>query len=248
MQPVNIPVRIVLVETSHPGNIGAVARAMRTMGVGDLVLVSPKSFPSPEATARAAGADNLLEGARVVATLAEAVADCGLVFGASARLRTIALPTVNPRDCAAQIWQRIETDRAALVLGPEQSGLTNEHLALCSKLVHIPTAPDFGSLNLAMAAQVLCYELRMIAMGGALPSGPAVDAPLATAEELEGFHGHLERLLTDAGFLHESHQRQLKLKLRRIFHRATLDQNEINILRGVLTALDPTNGPGPRQR
>ena len=211
------------------------------MGFADLVLVQPKYFPSPEATARAAGADDLLENARVVATLAEAVADCGLVFGASARLRTVALPTLNPRDCAAEIWQRIDSDRAALVLGPEQSGLTNEHLALCGKLVHIPTAPEFGSLNLAMAAQVLCYEIRMIAVNGALPPGPAADSPLATAEELQGFHEHLDRLLTDAGFLHPSHQKQLKLKLRRIFHRATLDQNEINILRGVLTALDPAN-------
>ncbi len=240
----NIPVRIVLVETSHPGNIGAVARAMRTMGLDDLVLVSPKHFPSPEATARAAGADDLLERARVVGTLADAVTDCGLVYGASARLRTVALPNVNPRDCAADIWGRIGIDRAALVLGPEQSGLTNEHMALCSRLVHIPTSPEFGSLNLAMAAQVLCYELRMIAVGGALPPSPAVDAPLATATELEGFHEHLERLLTDAGFLHATHQRQLKLKLRRIFHRASLDQNEINILRGVLTALDPAKRSG----
>ena len=244
----NIPVRIVLVETSHPGNIGAVARAMRTMGLTELVLVQPKYFPSPEATARAAGADAVLENARVVSTLAEAVADCGLVIGASARLRTIALQTMNPRDCAAQIWRRIPTDRAALVLGPEQSGLTNEHLALCNQLVHIPTTPEFGSLNLAMAAQVLCYELRMVVVDGALPPGPESDGRLATAAELDGFHEHLERLLTDAGFLHASHQRQLKLKLRRIFHRATLDENEINILRGVLTALDPAKRRGSGTR
>jgi TrmH family RNA methyltransferase len=241
---VKIPVRIVLVETSHPGNIGASARAMRTMGLDELVLVAPKHFPSDEATARAAGADEVLGGARVVGTLAEAVADCALVFGASARLRTVALPTVNPRRCAEAVWRHVGRDRAALVFGPEQSGLTNEQLALCTGLVHIPTVPDFGSLNLAMAVQVLCYELRMAAVDGALPAGPAADAPLATAQELEAFHAHLERLLTDAGFLHPSHQRQIKLKLRRIFHRASLDQNEVNILRGVLTAFDPAKRPG----
>jgi TrmH family RNA methyltransferase len=161
------------------------------------------------------------------------------VVGASARLRTVALPTVDPRECAVAIWEHWPGNRAAIVLGPEQSGLTNEHLALCRQLVHIPAAPEFSSLNLAMAVQVLCYELRMAAPGREPSVGPQRDAPLATAAELEGLHAHLEQLLTAAGFLHPAHQKQVKLKLRRIFQRATLDQNEINILRGMLTALDP---------
>jgi TrmH family RNA methyltransferase len=241
---VQIPVRIVLVDTSHPGNIGATARAMKTMGLRDLVLVRPKIFPSDDATARATGADDVLERARVVGDLAAAIADCSWVVGASARLRTVALPVVDPRECAAEIWRRVPAERAAIVMGPEQSGLTNEDLALCRQLVNIPTAPDFGSLNLAMAVQVLCYELRMTAPGRA-PVAPEREVPLATASELDGFHEHLERLLTESGFLHPEHQRQVKLKLRRIFLRANLDQNEMSILRGMLTSLDPAKRRPP---
>ena len=250
-----------LVSTSHPGNIGAVARAMRTMGLAELVLVQPKHFPHEDATARAAGADDVLAAARVVGTLAEAIADCGLVVGASARLRSVRVPLVNPRECAAAVWRHLEQAPVALVFGPEQSGLTNEDLARCRLLVHISTSPDFGSLNLAMAVQVLCYELRMHAVeaagsrdGGvadptarqsrleAAPTEGSPDFPLATAGEMESFHEHLERVLAAAGFLHPEHQAQIKLKLRRIFHRAAPDRNELNILRGVLTALDPA-GP-----
>jgi tRNA (cytidine32/uridine32-2'-O)-methyltransferase len=236
---VHIPVRIVLVDTSHPGNIGATARAMKTMGLSDLALVRPRHFPSDEATARAAGADDLLVTASVYDELGAAIADCGWVVGASARLRTVALPIVDPRVSAAAIWQRLPDNRAAIVMGPEQSGLTNDDLARCQQLVHIPAAPEFSSLNLAMAVQVLCYELRMAAPERPLPKGPISAAPLATAAELEGLHEHLERVLTESGFLHPVHQRQVKLKLRRVFHKATLDQNELNILRGMLTSLDP---------
>ena len=233
----HIPVRIVLVDTSHPGNIGAAARAMKAMGLHELTLVRPKHFPSDEATARAAGATDVLDDARIAHTLVEAIADCGLVVGTSARLRTVQLPTVDPRECAALVWERLHESRAAIVFGPEQSGLTNEDLARCERLVHIPTAGELSSLNLAMAVQVICYELRMArALSIALP---ARDAAPATAAELESFHSHLEQVLQDAGFLHEEHQRQIKLKLRRIFHRATLDHNEVKILRGMLTALDP---------
>ena len=216
---------------------------MKTMGLHDLVLVRPLQFPSDEATARAAGADDILAGARVVDDLGAAIADCGWVVGASARLRTVTVPVVDPRQCAAGIRERLATNRVALLFGPEQSGLTNEDLARCRQLVNIPTAPGYGSLNLAMAVQVLCYELRMAAIGEERAPGPANDARLATAEELEGFHEHLERLLTGAGFLHAEHQRQIKLKLRRIFQRATVDQNELAILRGMLTALDPAKRP-----
>jgi tRNA (cytidine32/uridine32-2'-O)-methyltransferase len=237
---VQIPVRIVLVETSHPGNIGASARAMKTMGLTELVLVRPRAaFPTPEATARAAGADEILASARVTDSLDDAIADCRFVAGASARLRSIAVPIVNPRECAAQIWQHVPENHAAILFGNEQSGLTNDELARCRQLVHIPTNPDYSSLNLAMSVQVLCYELRMSAPRVPAPAGPVSDSPPATASELEGLHEHLERLLTESGFLHPEHQKQVKLKLRRIFQRATLDQNEISILRGMLSSLGP---------
>ncbi|HEU4619562.1 MAG TPA: TrmH family RNA methyltransferase, partial [Gammaproteobacteria bacterium] len=180
-----------------------------------------------------------------------ALADTGFVVGASARARGVAWPTLDPRAAAELVRDQAEENAPALVFGPEQSGLTNEDLARCHRVVRIPTQPDFGSLNLAMAVQVLCYELRVawLARAGAVraapppPPGPPSER-LATGAELEGFHGHLERVLDAAGFLHGDHPRQLKLKLRRIFQRAELNQNEVNILRGVLTALDPAKRPG----
>jgi tRNA (cytidine32/uridine32-2'-O)-methyltransferase len=243
---VQIPVRIVLVDTSHPGNIGATARAMKTMGLHDLALVRPRQFPSEEATARATGADDVLAAARVYERLVDAIADCSFVVGASARLRTVALAIMDPREAAAAIWRHWPAEQAAVLMGPEQSGLTNEDLARCHALVHIPTNPDFSSLNLAMAVQVICYELRMALPDRPPPQGPASDSRLATAAELEGLHEHLERLLTESEFLHPEHQRQVKLKLRRIFHKATLEYNELNILRGALTSLDPAKRP-PRR-
>jgi tRNA (cytidine32/uridine32-2'-O)-methyltransferase len=262
---VHLPIRIVLVETSHPGNIGAAARAMKTMGLHDLVLVAPRSFPDPEATARASGADDVLAAARVVPDLPGAIAECSLVVGASARLRGGRWPVTDPRQCAAEVIRRTPAERCAIVMGPEQSGLTNEDLARCQALVHIPTAPDYGSLNLAMAVQVVCYELRMAALAAAAaaatarsgtaapapaPLAPGIepearDAPPATAAEIEGLHAHLEDVLTRSGFLHPAHPKQLRLKLRRLFMRADLDQNEVNILRGALASLDPARGePG----
>jgi TrmH family RNA methyltransferase len=198
-------------------------------------------FPSEEATARASGADDLLERAVVTDTLVEAIAGCGFVVGASARLRGLQWPVVDPRRCAERIWTELAHTNVAVVMGPEHSGLTNEDLARCQHLVHIPTNPEYGSLNLAMAVQVICYELRMASAAPAVAAEEARDAPLATAEELEGFHEHLDRVLSDARFLHPDHPKQLRLKLRRLFHRARLDRNEINIMRGALAALDPAN-------
>ena len=237
-----IPVRIVLVETSHPGNIGAVARAMKTMGLSNLALVAPRSFPDAEATARASGADDVLAGATIVSDLPAAIADCSYVVGASARTRSGRWPIVDSRQCASEIVERMQNQSVAIVMGPEQSGLTNKHLARCNALVHIPTSPAYGSLNLAMAVQVLCYELRMAALaaGNTTVGQPEQrEAPPATADEIEGFHAHLEALLARAGFLHPHHPRELKRKLRRLFMRAELDRNEINILRGALASLDP---------
>lgn len=219
---------------------------MKTMGLTDMALVAPKIFPSEEATARASGADDVLARARVSATLVEAIADCGFVVGASARLRSMRWPVVDPRTCAESIWQQVPRTNVAIVMGPEQSGLTNDDLGRCQQLVHIPTDPDFGSLNLAMAVQVLCYELRMARERYEAPI-EVREAPLASAAELEGFHLHLERVLAEAGFLHPDHQKQLKLKLRRLFHRARLDQNEVNILRGALAALDPAKRSNGRE-
>jgi len=242
---VEIPVRIVLVETSHPGNIGAVARAMKTMGIGDLALVRPRSFPDPDATARASGADDILVNALVTSDLATALGDCSYVIGASARTRSGRWPVIDPKGMAAAVVARLPDTGAAIVMGPEQSGLTNDHLSRCHALVHIPTSPVYGSLNLAMAVQVLCYEIRMSVLSAA-EDGTSIgdrreqrDAAPATAAELEGFHAHLDELLTRSGFLHPDHPKQLRLKLRRLFMRADLDQNEINILRGALTSLDP---------
>ncbi len=234
-----LPFRIVLVRTSHPGNIGAAARAMKTMGLDDLVLVAPEAFPNAEATARASGADDLLARARVVSNVPEAIADCRFVVGASARLRSLPWPTVDPRGCAELLWNHAaaDGDGSAILFGPEQSGLNNEDLARCQHLVHIPANPEYSSLNLAQAVQVLCYELRMAA---------PIDQPrvererrLATGAELESFHDHLNQVLTASGFLKADHPRQLQLRLRRLFNRAQPDENEINILRGILSALDP---------
>ena len=240
----DIPVKIVLVETSHPGNIGAVARAMKTMGLRELALVRPKIFPSEEATARASGADDLLERARLHDSLAEAIGDCGFVVGTSARLRSLPCPVLTPRECAAHVTAHLGNTTVAIVMGTEKSGLTNEHMGMCRYLVHIPTHPDYGSLNLAMATQVICYELRMMALGDAAKVPYEREAPLATAGEVEGFQAHLERVLTSAKFLNPEHPTQLKLKLRRLFQRAELDRNEINILRGALAALDPDKSGG----
>ncbi|MGI9258978.1 MAG: RNA methyltransferase [Gammaproteobacteria bacterium] len=240
-------VRIVLVEPSHPGNIGASARAMKTMGFDELVLVAPKEFPSAEATARASGADALLENARIVESLSEGIADCAFVVGASARSRSLTWPTIDPRVCAETVNAHSPRGNVALVFGPEQSGLTNHDMARCHQLVQIPSNPEYSSLNLAMAVQVLCYELRMAQLDGDSVSEDEFEqreAPAATADELNGFHEHLESVLAAAGFLHEDHPKLLKLRLRRIFHRSHLDQTEINILRGLLKALDPRGAVG----
>lgn len=217
---------------------------MKTMGLKDLALVRPRHFPHEEATARASGADDVLAAARVCEHLVEAIGDCGFVAGASARLRGSGWPVVDPRRFAQLAWEWLLQTRVALVMGPEQSGLSNDELARCQLLVHIPADAEYGSLNLSMAVQVLCYELRMATQTPSAGPVEERDAPPATAEEMEGLHCHLERVLTDAGFLRPEHPKQMKLKLRRLFHRARLDRNEINILRGALSALDPAGKAG----
>ncbi len=232
-------IRIVLVETSHPGNIGAVARAMKNMQLDELVLVAPRSFPHAEATARASGADDILARARVVETLDEALDGCELAIGASARLRTIAWPQVEPRECAALAHSAGEGAQVALVFGREDSGLSNEELERCNYLVHIPTNPDYSSLNIAMAVQVLAYELFLVRREGGAPPPPEDEyEPAATADELEGLFAHFEKALVAIDFLDPDNPRQLLRRLRRLFLRARISKVEYNILRGILTAAE----------
>lgn len=230
-------IRIVLVGTTHPGNIGAVARAMKNMGLSDLALVAPKVFPHEDATVRASGASDILDSARVHKTLADAIADCVYVAGASARSRTISWPSMAPRDCAARLLSESEQGTVAAVFGPEKSGLSNEHLDHCDSLLTIPTNPEFSSLNLAMAVQVLTYEIRC---AQSVDPGPLFEAetPAATSGDMEHFYTHLEQVLTDIRFLDPENPRHLMRRLRRLFIRARPDMNEVNILRGILTAME----------
>jgi len=224
---------------------------MKTMGLDALTLVAPHDFPSAAATARASGADDILATANVVGSLPEAIGDCVYVIGASARLRSLQWPTTDPRVCAARAWERASEGTVAVVFGPEQSGLTNEDLARCHELVHIPSNPVYSSLNLAMAVQVICYELRMARLERREADGMQAeprDAPLATAEEVESFHVHLEEVMQRSGFMKPDHPHQLRLRLRRLFNRAQLDQNEVNILRGLLSAVDPGDPNGRTRR
>lgn len=234
----DLPLHIVLVGTSHPGNIGAVARAMKTMCVGSLRLVSPKVFPHADATAMASGADDLLSRAVQYPTLEDAVADCGLVLGASARLRSLKWPQMNPREAAERALSESAHHAVALVFGRERTGLTNEELALCHALVHIPANPEYSSLNLAMAVQVLTYELHMATQstGAHTPDGDLPD--YATAEEMNFFYDHLEQVMVSTGFLDPSAPRHLMKRLRRLYGRARPDKQELNILRGILSAVD----------
>ena len=230
--------RFVLVNTSHPGNIGGSARAMKNMGQTQLCLVSPKLFPSAEATARASGADDLLAEAKQFAGLDEAIADTALVFGASARQRRLPMPALDPRACAELICQQPAPDRVAILFGNEQSGLSNEELDRCHYLVQIPTNPIYPSLNLAAAVQVIAYELRMAAIAGDEKSDHAGADEFATVQEVEQFYAHLEKTLIALGYLDPHNPKHLMRRLRRLYGRVRLDNNEVNILRGILTAVN----------
>jgi len=238
-------VRIVLVGTLHSGNIGSAARAMKNMGLRRLYLAAPAEFPHREATYRAVQAVDVLEGAVVTGSLREAVADCSLVIGTSARERRIQLPQLGPRELGRLCLQERAGEQIALVFGREDSGLSNEELRLCHWHVHVPTSPAYSSLNLAAAVQLLCYELRMCALEqqGALVE-PCWDEPLATVEGMERFYEHLELTLADIGFLNPAAPRQLMTRLRRLFNRVRLDQMELNILRGILTEVGKSKSGG----
>ncbi len=231
-------IRFILVGTTHPGNIGAAARAMKTMGFSNLHLVTPKIYPSAEATARASGADDVLARAVVHETLDSALEGCQQVYGMSARLRHLPVPVVNPREAVSHIQQQGEDAQIAIIFGREHSGLTNDELDRCQHLVNIPANPDYSSLNLASAVQVLAYELKMsfdptIEVGRIGEEREAIKA-----EDLEHLYGHFEQSLITIGFLDPDKPKNLMRRLRRLFNRAELDRNELQILHGILRAAE----------
>jgi len=239
MFPQNI--RIVLVNTSHPGNIGAVARAMKNMELSRLYLVSPRFFPHAEATARAAGADDILNNATVTSTLLEAIIDCELVIGTSARERALPIPILNPREASAKVFQEAALEReVAMVFGAENFGLLNEELQLCHYHLHVPTNNTFSSLNLAAAVLLVAYEIKM-AFARILQTKEMEKAPignLAPILDVELLYEHLAKTLIKIEFLNPDNPRHLMERIRRMFGRIRLEQSEVNILRGILTAID----------
>lgn len=237
----NTKVRFVMVETSHSGNIGAAARALKVMGFSSLVLVSPRDFPSAEAEAMASGADDVLANARVVSSLAEALAGCHLAIGASARLRSMEWPVVDGRQMGEQVAREVHSGEVAVVFGRERTGLTNEELAQCHCLMHIPANPAYSSLNVAAAMQIAAYEVRMAMLGAGgevqISEAEFADDPPATSDEVEGFMQHMEQALREVRFIKPERPTQLMLRLRRLYNRVRLTRNEVNILRGIMAAL-----------
>jgi tRNA (cytidine32/uridine32-2'-O)-methyltransferase len=232
--------RIVLVDTSHAGNIGASARAMKNMGLGELVLVRPQSNASPEAVARAAGAADVLARARIVATVDEAIGDCGPVFGTTARARSANWRVLDAREAAAELVASGQSRPAAVLFGGERNGLANDELERCHALIRIP-AEGYESLNLAQAVQIVADELRMARLGA---EGATADAePTATADEMRALDAHLERVMRATGFMHEGNGAQLGARVRRLLARATPDDGEVRILRGWLAAIERGLGP-----
>jgi len=235
-------VSVVLVNTSHPGNIGATARAMKNMGLSKLVLVQPEDFPSGVAVGRAVSAVDILDNARVVSSLQEAVEDCGLVIGASARSRKIPWPMVNPEQCAQKAVNEAAVNKVALVFGREDAGLNNEELQQCHFHVQIPTDQNYSSLNLSAAVMVVCYELRKAAL--ALEDHAVVeedefwDQEKANGEQVEHFYVHLERVMTAIKFHDPANPRLLMQRMRRLFSRIRIDVMEMNILRGILSNIE----------
>jgi tRNA (cytidine32/uridine32-2'-O)-methyltransferase len=244
-------IRIVLVETSHAGNIGSAARAMLNMGLTQLWLVKPRHWPSQEAVSMAVSAVGILDTAVVVDSLEAAVADCHVVIGTSARLRTMPIPLLDPAEAAGKVLSLPQSQQVALVFGREISGLTNEELHRCHYHVHIPVNPDYSSLNLAAAVMVLCYELRKTALsqaetpplpailnGNKLDDGGEWDQEPATAEELDRYLAHLELVLIRLDFHKPQYKRPLMRRLRRLYQRLQLDKMEVSVLRGILTSIE----------
>jgi len=232
-------IRIVLVETTHPGNIGAVARAMKTMGFSNLHLVNPKVFPHAEATARSSGADDILEAAKIHSTLPDAIKDCLMVFATSARTRNLSCHVLPLEEAFHEIIESAKVEsHVAIVFGRESSGLTNKELDSCKGILLIPTENNFSSLNVASAVQIICYELfKKITFRSLNNERLKEKSELVTNKDLENFYLHLEQCLIDIKFLDPKKPRKLLRRLKNLFNRAELDQNEYNILRGILTAI-----------
>jgi tRNA/rRNA methyltransferase len=224
-------VRIVLVETSHPGNIGAAARAMKTMGINRLFLVKPKVLPDEHSVAMATAAADVLSNANICANLNDALAGTTLAIAVTARQRELSHPSFEAREAATNAIVGAKEGEVALVFGTEMSGLSNEDVLKCQQIAHIPADPDCSSLNLAQAVQVMCYELRMACGLKELPT--ASEFPLATFEEVERLYQHLEQTLTEVRFLNPDHPKRLMTRIRRIFARVRLEKEEVQILRGV---------------
>lgn len=231
-------VRIVLIDPSHPGNIGSVARAMKNMSLSDLVLVRPRSFPHAEANALAAGADDVLAGAVVVDNVAAAIADCHFIAGTTSRPRSYTWDFVTPRDLATRVAGVPAGQRAALLFGSERYGLATPDLDHCNVLVRIPANAEYCSLNLAMAVQLLSYELFLAREQPA--SFTQLDQPLAPASDMEHFYAHLAEVMNEVGF--DDRTGHLMERIRRLFNRAHVDRNELNILRGLLSAIQGRRG------
>lgn len=229
-------VRIVLVDTSHPGNIGAAARAMKNMGLRSLVLVRPQSYPDPVATSRASAAADLLAAATVLPSIDDAIAGCGLVLGTSARRRNANWRMLDARAAAAELLAAGESRPAAILFGGERNGLANDELARCQALIQIPADPQYESLNLAHAVQIVCYEIMMARRHPAV--SPAPQSPPAGADDMAALHRHLDRVLQRVGFMHPGNAVQLRPRLERLLARAMPDEKEVRILRGMLTAIE----------
>lgn len=227
-------VRIVLVATSHPGNIGSTARAMKTMGLHSLYLVNPKSFPDFKANEMAAGADDVLNDAIVVNSLEEALAGCQLILATSARPRGLSLPGLIPATGAELISTKADNTQVALVFGREHAGLTNEELLKCHYHINIPSNPEYSSLNLAQAVQIIAYELRMKLLAPKAEVSLQVDEE-APADEVEQFYEHLKEVFIEIQFLKASNPRRLMQRVRRLFNRIQLEKMEVNLLRGMLS-------------
>ena len=231
-------VRIVLIDPSHPGNIGSVARAMKNMALSDLVLVRPRSFPHAEAVALAAGADDILANARIVDSVPEAISDCAFIAGTTSRPRSYYWEFTTPREVAGRIVSLPEENRAALLFGSERYGLATEDLNHCNVLVRIPANPEYCSLNLAMSVQLIAYE---IFMAREQPhSHMQLEMPLAPSADVEHFYAHLHEVMNEIDF--EDRTGHLMERLRRLFNRAQLDRNELNIMRGLLSAVQGRRG------
>jgi tRNA/rRNA methyltransferase len=227
--------RVVLCRTSHPGNIGAAARAMKTMGIADLRLVAPLRFPAPEAEWMASNATDVLQNARVHATLADAIGDCVGAYALSARPREWSLEVKPVREAALDAIGRASAGPVALVFGSEKAGLSNEEMLACQMLVHIPVDPGYTSLNLAQAVQVAAYELRIASGADSVPP-PRAEA-LATLADVEALYAHLEKVAVESGFFDPAEPKRLRERFRRLFSRVVLEREEVNILRGLLKSL-----------